>query len=148
MRHLVFTNTVVSRPDTEPSTSLPPGRTSPDLGDLVSSQDEFDENVGQQSVVVVDWMARWCRKCIYLKPKLTKMLKEEFPGIPVVFIDVNAVPGTLVYDQGIRKMPTITIYKDGQKVREHIAAEGGLKAVTAIREMIKEYVDKEGGEGA
>ena len=30
-------------------------------------------------------------------------------------------------------MPTITIYKDGEKVREHVAAEGGLKAVGAVR---------------
>lgn len=32
----------------------------------------------------------------------------------------------------MQKMPTITIYKDGQKVREHVAAEGGLKAVSAV----------------
>ena len=30
--------------------------------------------------IVVDWMAKWCRKCIYLKPKLEKMLNEDFPG--------------------------------------------------------------------
>ena len=28
-----------------------------------------------------------------------------------------------------------------RRVREHIAAEGGLKAVTHIREMIKDFVD-------
>lgn len=31
------------------------------------------------AVVVVDFMARWCRKCIYLKPKLERMLREDFP---------------------------------------------------------------------
>jgi len=31
------------------------------------------------AVLVVDWMARWCRKCIYLKPKIQKMMEEEFP---------------------------------------------------------------------
>ena len=30
--------------------------------------------------IIVDWMAKWCRKCIYLKPKLEKMLNEDFPG--------------------------------------------------------------------
>ena len=54
------------------------------------------------AVVVVDWMAKWCRKCIYLKPKLQKLFQEEFPGVPLVFIDVNAVPGTLVTGNGIR----------------------------------------------
>ena len=34
--------------------------------------------------MVVDWMAKWCRKCIYLKPKLEKMLREDFPGyVPI-----------------------------------------------------------------
>ena len=47
-------------------------------------------------------MAKWCRKCIYLKPKLQKLFQEEFPGVPLVFIDVNAVPGTLVTGNGIR----------------------------------------------
>ena len=31
-------------------------------------------------MLVVDFMARWCRKCIYLKPKLERMLKDDFPG--------------------------------------------------------------------
>lgn len=47
-------------------------------------------------------MAKWCRKCIYLKPKLQKLFKEEFPDVPLVFIDVNAVPGNLVTSNGIR----------------------------------------------
>jgi thiol-disulfide isomerase/thioredoxin len=47
-------------------------------------------------------MAKWCRKCIYLKPKLQKLFKEEFPDVPLVFIDVNAVPGNLVIGNGIR----------------------------------------------
>ena len=28
-------------------------------------------------VHVICWVASWCRKCIYLKPKLATMLKEE-----------------------------------------------------------------------
>ena len=39
-----------------------------------------DMNMCVLAVVVVDWMAKWCRKCIYLKPKLEKMLREDFPG--------------------------------------------------------------------
>jgi thiol-disulfide isomerase/thioredoxin len=31
------------------------------------------------SVLVADFMAKWCRKCIYLKPKLEKMMAREFP---------------------------------------------------------------------
>ena len=60
--------------------------------------------------VMLLWVQLWswtgwpsgCRKCIYLKPKLQKLFQEEFPGVPLVFIDVNAVPGTLVTGNGIR----------------------------------------------
>ena len=54
-------------------------------------------------------MAKWCRKCIYLKPKLQKLFQEEFPGVPLVFIDVNAVPGSLVTGNGIRVSVTPSI---------------------------------------
>ncbi|KAM7524606.1 hypothetical protein LguiA_014508 [Lonicera macranthoides] len=26
--------------------------------------------------IIIDWMAAWCRKCIYLKPKLEKLAAE------------------------------------------------------------------------
>ena len=100
-------------------------------------------------------------------------------SIPLCFLDVNAVPGKLVYSSGIRvggrleqlppsahtyrgrkalkrpchhlsfvspaseaqacllqKMPTIVVYKDGEKVAEHIAAEGGPDAVDKVRGCI------------
>ena len=34
----------------------------------------------------------------------------------------------------LQKMPTIVVYKDGEKVAEHIAAEGGPDAVDKVRD--------------
>ncbi|CAK0742376.1 hypothetical protein CVIRNUC_001392 [Coccomyxa viridis] len=104
---------------------------------LMSSEDEFHEALGQAPIVVVDWMAKWCRKCIYLKPKLQKLFQEEFPGVPLVFIDVNAVPGTLVTGNGIRKMPTIAVYKEGKKISEHVAQETGTGSFQKVREIVQ-----------
>ena len=42
------------------------------------STERCTDPTGRAAVVVVDWMAAWCRKCIYLKPKLEKMFHEEF----------------------------------------------------------------------
>lgn len=39
----------------------------------------FDPNLCCVAVLVVDWMAKWCRKCIYLKPKLERLFNAEFP---------------------------------------------------------------------
>ncbi|KAL3131852.1 hypothetical protein ABBQ38_007565 [Trebouxia sp. C0009 RCD-2024] len=104
---------------------------------LIQSEEDLTHALTQNNVIVVDWMAKWCRKCIYLKPKIQKMMEEEFPDLPIVYIDVNAVPGKLVYGNGIKKMPTIALYKNQAKVAEHIAAEGSKDAVSKIRDMIQ-----------
>ncbi|KAK9828071.1 hypothetical protein WJX81_008135 [Elliptochloris bilobata] len=104
---------------------------------MIASEEDLQNALAVKDVVVVDWMASWCRKCIYLKPKLEKMFHEEFADVPLVFVDVNKVPGSVVYSNGIRKMPTIVVYRGGKKVAEHIAAEGGLHALEKVREMMK-----------
>ncbi|KAF0935431.1 hypothetical protein E2562_032683 [Oryza meyeriana var. granulata] len=57
--------------------------------------------------VVLLWMASWCRKCIYLKPKLEKLAAEYYPRIRFYCVDVNAVPQKLVNRAGVTKMPSI-----------------------------------------
>ncbi|MQL74953.1 hypothetical protein Taro_007324 [Colocasia esculenta] len=46
--------------------------------------------------VVIEWMASWCRKCIYLKPKLEKLAAEYYHRLKFYYVDVNKVSQTLV----------------------------------------------------
>ncbi|XP_051150105.1 thioredoxin-like 3-1, chloroplastic isoform X2 [Andrographis paniculata] len=46
--------------------------------------------------ILIDWMASWCRKCIYLKPKLEKLAAEYDRKIKFYCVDVNNVPQALV----------------------------------------------------
>ncbi|XP_061346406.1 thioredoxin-like 3-1, chloroplastic isoform X2 [Gastrolobium bilobum] len=57
--------------------------------------------------ILVDWMAAWCRKCIYLKPKLEKLAAEFDTKVKFYYVDVNKVPQSLVKRGNISKMPTI-----------------------------------------
>jgi thioredoxin 1 len=93
---------------------------------VVSTEEEFNEAIHAYDLVVVDFMARWCRKCIYLKPKLEKMLREDFPGLHILFVDVNAISSAVIKNAGVKKMPTIQLYKNGEKGPEHIAAGAPL----------------------
>ena len=45
----------------------------------MTTEDEFFANVAAagEGVHVICWVATWCRKCIYLKPKLKKILDED-----------------------------------------------------------------------
>ncbi|TVU27693.1 hypothetical protein EJB05_19190, partial [Eragrostis curvula] len=69
--------------------------------------------------IVLLWMASWCRKCIYLKPKLEKLAAEYHPRIRFYSVDVNAVPQKLVNRAGV------TLWSDSQKQDEVI---GGHKS--------------------
>ncbi|KAK9817146.1 hypothetical protein WJX72_010290 [[Myrmecia] bisecta] len=114
--------------------------------EVITSEEAFQQVLQKSEVVVVDWMAKWCRKCIYLKPKLEKLVRDEFPQLSLAFVDVNAVPVQVVTGNGIKKMPTIAVYRRGEKITQHIAAEGGTGAIQKIREMLQGCELKAGGE--
>ncbi|KAL6974890.1 hypothetical protein U1Q18_021960 [Sarracenia purpurea var. burkii] len=50
----------------------------------ISSETQFDRVLAQaqqlQESVVIVWMASWCRKCVYLKPKLEKLAADYYPS--------------------------------------------------------------------
>ncbi|KAL7148254.1 hypothetical protein ABFS83_06G165800 [Erythranthe nasuta] len=107
----------------------------------VSSESDFDRVVAaaqqlDESVVVL-WMASWCRKCIYLKPKLEKLAADYYPRIRFYAIDVNNVPHKLVVRAGVTKMPTIQLWKDGNKHAEVIGGHKAYLVVSEIRDMIE-----------
>ncbi|MCL7025055.1 hypothetical protein MKW94_028449 [Papaver nudicaule] len=76
-------------------------------------------------------MATWCRKCIYLKPKLEKMAADYYPRVGFFCIDVNTVPYKLVNHAGV------TLWKDGKKQAEVIGGHKAYLVVNEVREMIE-----------
>ncbi|KAK2989180.1 hypothetical protein RJ640_029372 [Escallonia rubra] len=66
----------------------------------ITDCDHFDRVLAQakdlSQPIIVDWMAAWCRKCIYLKPKLEKLAAEYDTKIKFYCVDVNNVPQALV----------------------------------------------------
>nr|XP_043610093.1 thioredoxin-like 3-1, chloroplastic [Erigeron canadensis] len=90
--------------------------------------------------IIIDWMAAWCRKCIYLKPKLEKLGAEFDTKLKIYCVDVNKVPQTLVKRGNISKMPTIQLWKDGEMKAEVIGGHKGWLVIEEVREMIQNNV--------
>ncbi|XP_072996776.1 thioredoxin-like 3-1, chloroplastic isoform X2 [Typha latifolia] len=127
------------------------GALGPDLSRAMSIKmeeikgvEEFDEILGRSlelaQPIVIEWMAAWCRKCIYLKPKLEKLAAEYHPRIKFFFIDVNKVPQALVKRGNISKMPTIQIWKDGEWIAEVIGGHKAWLVMDEVREMIQKHI--------
>ncbi|XP_052199761.1 pumilio homolog 4-like isoform X3 [Diospyros lotus] len=107
----------------------------------IRGESQFDRVVAEaqqlEEPVVIVWMASWCRKCIYLKPKLEKLAADYHPRILFYCVDVNNVPHKLVVHAGVMKMPTIQLWKDGKKQAEVI---GGHQAYLVVNEGFLEMV--------
>ncbi|XP_011039476.1 PREDICTED: thioredoxin-like 3-1, chloroplastic isoform X3 [Populus euphratica] len=84
--------------------------------------------------IIIDWMASWCRKCIYLKPKLEKLAAEYDTRIRFYCVDVNKVPQALV------KRGNISLWKDGEMKAEVIGGHKAWLVMEEVREMIQKFV--------
>ncbi|KAF9597253.1 hypothetical protein IFM89_016394 [Coptis chinensis] len=94
----------------------------------------------QSQPVIIDWMAAWCRKCIYLKPKLEKLAAEYDTKVKFYYVDVNNVSQLLVKRGNISKMPTIQLWKDGEMKEEVIGGHKAWLVVDEVREMIQKFI--------
>ncbi|XP_004307366.1 PREDICTED: thioredoxin-like 3-2, chloroplastic [Fragaria vesca subsp. vesca] len=108
----------------------------------ICSEAQFDRVVAQAQQLrqpfVVVWIASWCRKCIYLKPKLEKLAAEYYPRLLFYSVDVNSVPYKLVACAEVTKMPTIQLWKDGKKQAEVIGGHGkAFLVINEVRAMIE-----------
>ncbi|KAL2326662.1 hypothetical protein Fmac_025720 [Flemingia macrophylla] len=107
----------------------------------ISSEIHFDRVLAQAQTlhhpVVIVWMANWCRKCIYLKPKLEKLAADCYPRLQFYGIDVNTVSHKLVARAGVTKMPTIQLWKDSKKQAEVIGGHKAYLVINEVQEMIE-----------
>ena len=77
------------------------------------SQDNFDADVlGSDKPVLVDFWAEWCGPCKLLAPSISEIAQNNEGKLDVVKIDVDA-NRDLAVQYGIRSIPTLMIFKDG-----------------------------------
>ncbi|KAG2654991.1 thioredoxin-like 3-2, chloroplastic [Panicum virgatum] len=107
----------------------------------IASEQQLDQALAEAQQldlpIVLLWMASWCRKCIYLKPKLEKLAAEYHPRIRFYCVDVNAVPQKLVNRAGVTKMPSIQLWSGSQKQDEVIGGYKSWLVIDDVRRMIE-----------
>lgn len=77
------------------------------------SDDSFEEEVlSSKTAVLVDYWAEWCGPCKVIAPVLEEIAKEYDGKIKVCKLDIDANEATPP-KYGIRGIPTLMIFKDG-----------------------------------
>ena len=82
----------------------------------------FADTIKNNSVVVVDFWAPWCGPCRMIAP-IIEELSEEYKDKGVVIGKVNTDENQeLAMQFGIRSIPTILFFKNGELVDSMIGA--------------------------
>jgi len=74
----------------------------------------YQEVVGQQGLIVVQYYATWCGPCKMLKPVL-ESLSTELSDVKFYRVDIDLFRAQAI-EAGIRSVPTVVLYKDGEEV--------------------------------
>ena len=82
--------------------------------------DMFDSEVlRSDQLVIVDFWATWCVPCKAIAPELEALAAETEGKLKIAKVDVDA-NNDLAAQYGIRSIPTLLLFKNGELVDNHI----------------------------
>ncbi|WP_436924981.1 thioredoxin [Halosimplex amylolyticum] len=100
----------------------------------IDGQDELDEFVADNDVVLTDFYADWCGPCKMLEPVVDSLATETDAAVAKVDVDANQ---PLAGAYGVRGVPTLVLFADGEQVEEVV----GVQGEDQLRSLIERYTE-------
>ncbi len=85
--------------------------------------------------VVVDFWAEWCGPCKMIAPHLEEMASEMGDKVKVVKVNIDDNPLTPT-KYGVRGIPTLMLFKDGEVAATKVGAAPKTKLVEWVEESL------------
>jgi len=83
----------------------------------VTDQNFETEVLNSDKPVVIDFWAEWCAPCRQIGPIFKELADTHGDQVKIVKMDIDSNPGT-PGKFGVRAVPTILAFKDGQVVQQ------------------------------
>lgn len=86
------------------------------------TDDSFEQDVLKaETPVLVDFWAEWCGPCRQIAPALEELAKDMDDKVTVAKLNIDENPNTPT-KYGVRGIPTLMVFKDGQVAATKIGA--------------------------
>ena len=102
---------------------------------LVFTDENIKEAIQSGKPVVVDLWAEWCGPCRMVGPVVEELAKEYEGRVIIGKLDVDENVET-PNEYGIRNIPTILFFKDGQIVDKQIGAAAKAALVAKVEALL------------
>ncbi len=100
------------------------------------SDQSFEQDVLKaEGPVLVDFWAEWCGPCKQIAPSLEEIAKEMGGKLTVAKVNIDENPQTPT-QYGVRGIPTLMIFKDGQVAAMKVGALPKSKLVEWVEQSI------------
>lgn len=100
------------------------------------TDDTFKQEVLESDVpVLVDFWAPWCGPCRMVAPVVDEIAEQYVGQVKVVKVNTDDNPG-VASQYGIRSIPTLMIFKGGQRVDMVVGAVPKTTLATTLEKYI------------
>ena len=100
------------------------------------TDDSFEQDVLKSlKPVVVDYWAEWCGPCKQIGPALEEISDEMSDQVTIAKINIDENP-SVATKYGVRGIPTLMIFKDGEIASTKVGAVPKNKIVEWIQSLL------------
>jgi len=101
----------------------------------VSDQSFEADVLSAPGPVLVDFWAEWCGPCKMIAPALEEIAQQFAGKVTVVKVNIDENPSTPA-KYGVRGIPTLIIFKNGQVAAQKIGAVPKSKLIEWVQQSI------------